>query len=195
MKMTIEKYMRSYAVNVPFDMKETFKYEFCSAEWIPQLKRWKVGPSKLEKLTQWVEENNAEAERMFEAARILKEQLAHEKTLPINTSAVKSAKVGKTDIYSREFELHYFSDEELYSYKGEASCVGGIVYLELEDGTKAEMKVEVPLSYEHFRSMIITPMFERGVVNHELYKLEKAAKEAFDARVKNLLASCNRRRR
>ncbi|WP_029847710.1 hypothetical protein, partial [Vibrio parahaemolyticus] len=87
MKMTIEKYMRSYAVNVPFDMKETFKYEFCSAEWIPQLKKWKVGPSKLEKLTKWVEENNAEAERMFEAARILKEQLAHEMTLPKNTSA------------------------------------------------------------------------------------------------------------
>ncbi|HHX8576266.1 TPA: hypothetical protein ACVO35_004848 [Vibrio alginolyticus] len=195
MKMTIEKYMRSYAVNVPFDMKETFKYEFCSAEWIPQLKRWKVGPSKLEKLTKWVEENNAEAERMFEAARILKEQLAHEKTLPKNTSAVKSAKVGKTDIYSREFLIKFWTDDEEYSYTSEESCVGGIVYIELEDGTKAEIKVEIPLSYEYAHCSIITPMYERGVVNHELYKLENAAKDAFDARVKNLLASCNRRRR
>ncbi|WJE05744.1 hypothetical protein QRT07_21545 [Vibrio parahaemolyticus] len=195
MKMTIEKYMRSYAVNVPFDMKKAFKNEFWNAEWIPHLKRWKVGPSKLERLTKWVEENNAEAERMFEAARILKEQLAHEKTLPINTSAVKSAKVGKTDIYSREFELEYWSGDEPYNYKSEESCVGGIVYLELEDGTKAEMKVEIPLSYKHYHSMIITPVYERGVVNHDLVNLKNEAKEAFDARVKNLLASCNRRRR
>ncbi|MFZ3527921.1 hypothetical protein LCA30_02165 [Vibrio harveyi] len=189
-KITIEKYKRSYSVNIPFELKDEFNKKF-SAEWIPDLKRWKVKSARLAQLEVWVKENQEKAIELIEASRVLKEQMAIEKTLPLISSEVKSIKIGRTDITQSKFTTSRWFDGEPEEVVWTLKCVVGTASIELENGHKLQVVVKRPLKNEHYSATTFDFNYERGVVRHDLVKLKKEVDKAFEKRVANLVAKWN----
>lgn len=192
-KITIEKYKRSYSVNVPFELKDELKRKF-NAVWIPELKRWKIGPSKLQTLELWIEEHQEQAVALFEAARILKEHVEAEQALPVNTSPVKSIRIGRTDIKESRLATARWCDDEIEEVYMTLKCVVGMAYIELEDGQKLQVEVKRPLQNRHYDAKTFTFNYERGVVNHDLDRLKNEVIEVFEKRVAKLVSKWNQPR-